>query len=513
MTDVFPQGVLDALREAPDTVAFEHGRRTVTRGEVLETARRLACGLRAAGLAGAAVALATGVTPESFAVQLAAHALGCRVVGVRPGYTPKQLAVLLGAGVDAVVVDASMLSRDLRLAAGRVPLLALGPCTPAPGGAAPPDLLAAADDGTPLVATARPADIARLISTSGSTGMPKSCAQSYAALTDHWSWRPARWTPDVAELASRLERYLLFGTFASPVVLDWLALCLLGGGTAVIPDELRQPLFPWAIERYRATGTIMTAPRMSQLLDALRDGPADVSSLRMMMVAGSPVSPARLAEAADLLGPVVYQGYGQTEAGLISLLSASDIHAGRGLDSVGRPLAEVEVEVRDEAGAPVPPGATGEIWVRSPNQMTGYWNDPAETAAVLRDGWLRTRDLGELGGDGYLRLAGRTRDIVIVNAVVCYAGPIERVLAGHPDVAEAYVAGAPDERTGEAIHAFVVATPARTPDPAALAALVRAELGESSVPRTITRVDAVPVAVSGKPDKRALLGLLPDPVG
>jgi fatty-acyl-CoA synthase len=500
MTDVFPQGVLDALREAPDTVAFEHGRRTVTRGEVLETARRLACGLRAAGLAGGAVALATGVTPESFAVQLAAHALGCRVVGVRPGYTPKQLAVLLGAGIDAVIVDASMLSRDLRLAAGRVPLVALGPCPPEPGGTPPPDLLAAPDDGTPLVATARPADIARLISTSGSTGMPKSCAQSYAALTDHWAWRPARWTPDVADLAGRLGRYLLFGTFASPVVLDWLALCLLGGGTAVIPEELRQPLFPWAIERYRATGTIMTPPRMSQLLDALRDGAADVSSLRMIMVAGSPVSPARLAEAADRLGPVVYQGYGQTEAGLISLLSAADIHAGRGLESVGRPL--VEVDIRD-----------GEVWVRSPNQMTGYWNDPAETAAVLRDGWLRTRDLGHLDGDGYLHLAGRTRDIIIVNAVVCYAGPIERALAGDPDVAEAYVVGAPDDRTGEAIHAFVVPSPARTPDPAALAARVRAELGESSVPRTVTAIDTVPVAASGKPDKRALLGLLPDPVG
>ncbi|MFL6077882.1 MAG: class I adenylate-forming enzyme family protein [Mycobacteriales bacterium] len=500
MTDVFPQGVLDALRGAPDTVAFEHGSRTVTRGEVLETARRLACGLRAAGLAGGAVALATGVTPEAFAVQLAAHALGCRVVGVRPGYPPRQLAVLLGAGVDAVIVDASMLSRDLRLAAGRVPLLALGPCPAAPGGPPPPDLLAAPDDGTPLVATARPADIARLTSTSGSTGMPKSCAQSYAALTDHWAWRPARWTPDVADLAGRLDRYLLFGTFASPVVLDWLGLCLLGGGTAVIPDELRQPLFPWAIERYRVTGTIMTPPRMSQLLDALRDGAADVSSLRMMMVAGSPVSPARLAEAADRLGPVVYQGYGQTEAGLISLLSADDIHAGRGLDSVGRPL--VEVAVRD-----------GEIWVRGPNQMTGYWNDPAETAAVLRDGWLRTRDLGHLDGDGYLHLAGRSRDIVIVNAVVCYAGPIERVLADHPDVAEAYVVGAPDERTGEAIHAFVVTPPGRTPDPAALVARVRAELGESSVPRTVTAIDSVPVAASGKPDKRALLGLLADPVG
>jgi acyl-CoA synthetase (AMP-forming)/AMP-acid ligase II len=95
----------------------------------------------------------------------------------------------------------------------------------------------------------------------------------------------------------------------------------------------------------------------------------------------------------------------------------------------------------------------------------------------------------------------------MVNAMVVYAGPIERVLTGHPDVAEAYVAGAPDERSGEAVHAFVVPDARRTPDLDVLTALVRAELGEDSVPRTITVVPSVPMAATGKPDKRALLDM------
>jgi acyl-CoA synthetase (AMP-forming)/AMP-acid ligase II len=139
--------------------------------------------------------------------------------------------------------------------------------------------------------------------------------------------------------------------------------------------------------------------------------------------------------------------------------------------------------------------------------MRGYWNDEEETRDTLRDGWLRTRDLGHVDEAGFLHLAGRSRDVIMVNAMVVYAGPIERVLTGHPDVGEAYVAGAPDEGTGEAVLAFVVPVAGRAPDPAALTALVRAELGEDSVPRTITMLPGVPVTPSGKPDKRALLDL------
>jgi acyl-CoA synthetase (AMP-forming)/AMP-acid ligase II len=501
---LFPHAALNALRDAPGSPAFEQGGRSVSRGEVLGLVRRLAGAMRGVGLGpGRGIAIHTAVSPEAFAGHLAAHVLGCRVVGVRPGYPAAQLAHVLGLDVDAVLVDPSTATPLLRAAAGPVPLLSLGPC---PGAV---DLLASPRDDADLTLAAGPDDVAALVFTSGSTGRPKGCAITYRALSEHWAWQPRVWSPAAREFAGAFQRYLLFGTLASMVVLEFLGPCLLGGGTAVIPEDDGRPLFPYAIERHRITGSIITVPRLHQLLDVLRREQVDVGSLRALMVSGSPLSPSRLAEAVERLGPVVYQGYGQTEAGNIAMLTPADVAAGpaRVLGSVGRPHPSVEVSVRDEAGREVAPGRTGEIHVRCPYQMTAYWGDDAETRDTLRDGWLRTRDLGYRDPGGFLYLVGRTRDVIMVNAMVVYAGPIERVLAGHPDIAEAYVVGAPDERTGEAVHAFVVPAAGRTPDREALTALARESLGEDSVPRTITVVPGVPVAASGKPDKQALLAL------
>lgn len=210
------------------------------------------------------------------------------------------------------------------------------------------------------------------------------------------------------------------------------------------------------------------------------------------MAAGSPLPPHRLAEAAELLGPVMYSSYGQTETGGLTALTPADI-AGGVLSSVGRPLPGVEVTTSE-----------GEILVRTPQQMCGYLGEPELTAEVMAPGgWVRTRDLGRLE-DGYLYLTGRAREVIIVDALPVYAGPIEQVLAARDDVDQAYVVGAPDEHSGEAVHAFVVPGAGRVLDHGALRAAVAAELGESSVPATITELGDVPVAVSGKPDKAAL---------
>ena len=489
---LFPLPLLDARRESPRTPAFEHGDRVVTRAELLDLVAVMADGLREAGLGpGDGVAIRTAVTPDAFAAHLAAHVRGCRVVGVRPGYPAAQLAHVLGLDVKALVVDRESALSDLLAAAGHLRVLGL-------------DDLRAARRPT-LDPAGRPDDVAVVAFTSGSTGMPKGCAVTYRAMSGHWAWDPAATNPITAGFAAAFERYMLFGTLASLVVLEFLGPCLLGGGTAVIPEDDGRPAHPYAIERYGITGTIATVPKLTGMLGLLRgDDPADVGSLRALMVSGSPVGPQLLTEAAELLGPVVHNGYGQTETGVVAMLTPADIAAGR-LTSVGRPHPGVEVTVRDEDGREVAPGRTGEVHVRSPHQMSGYWDDPEQTRDVLRDGLLRTRDLGHLDEDGYLYLDGRARDVVIVNAIVVYAGSVERVLAGHPDVAEAYVAGAPDERTGEAVHAFVVPAGGRSPDRAALAERVRAELGDNSVPRTITVVPDGPATPGGKPDKQALL--------
>ncbi|TDV45442.1 class I adenylate-forming enzyme family protein [Actinophytocola oryzae] len=467
----FPQPLLDALAEDPRRTVLEHGDRKVSSGELLATVRRMVGALEENGLGrGSGVAMLTGVSPEAFAAYLAAAVAGCRVIGVRPGYPPNQLRHVLTTGVDVLVTDGpTIYGRTITVAE-----LADGPrrdLDPAGG----------------------PDDVARLIYTSGSTGTPKGCMQSYEAMSHHWSWAPDMWDDDTRDLAGHGERYLLFGTLASAVVQDYVVLALHSGGTAVIP-AVDEPL-PYAIQRYGITGTILNVPRLYQFLDILRARDVDTSSLSGMVVAGSPLPPHRFKEAVDRLGPVVYQAYGQSETGNLTLLTPAHIetHGPDILSSVGRPHAHVDVAERD-----------GELYVRTRYAISGYWADDEETADLLADGWVRTRDLGHLDERGFVHLTGRARDVIIVNATPYYAGPIEAVLAAQPDVDQAYVVGAPDELTGEAVHAFVVAAPDRVPFDDALRGAVLDALGQACVPKTITLLSEVPVANSGKPDKHAL---------
>ena len=479
MDEPFPQSLLDVLTEHPDRIAFEHGERLVPNAALLSLVRELVAGFDATGIGpDRAVAMTTSVTPEAFAAYLAAFAVGTRVVGVPPGYSPAQRQHVLAADIDTVIDDAAL--TDLRTH---------GEADPAPRG--------------------KPDDVARLVFTSGSTGLPKGCTQTYASMTARCFWQPGRWTPEVAALAAAGSRYLCAGTLASPVIFDQVVLSLLGGGTSVIPTGDLSTLLPHGIAKYRISSAILPVSRVNAILSVLRTEHVDLSSLRALSVSGSPVPAHRLAEAIERIGPVMYNLYGQSEAGVIAMLTPDGIREwGDGaLATVGRVHPDVEVQARDADGTVLPEGETGEIFVRGPAMMTGYWREPDLTAEVLIDGWLRTRDLGFLDERGLLHLVGRSRDVIIVNAQICYAGPIEAVLARSADVQEAFVIGAPDDRTGEAIHAFVQPVPGRSPDAAALAGLVRAELGALSVPATLTIVHDVPQTATGKPDKRALLAI------
>jgi len=461
--DIWPQAVLDLLDAAGDRPVFEDGARVVGGAEMLSLIRRLAAGLSARGIGpGRGVILRLDVTPEAFAATMAAFAVGARVANIPPSLTPGQLADLLSRD-DAVLISTA----DL------------------------PDLLATRPADGPLLAAGRPADIARITYTSGSTGKPKGCAQTYAAVSAGWNAHPNRWPSPLRALAPRLQRYLIFGSLSSLVMTEFGILALAAGGTLVVAH---QPSLRDAFVQHRATASVITVGKLNRLVRDQRTDPVDLSSLGALMVAGSPLEPGRLREALDVLGPVIFHGYGQTEVGVISMVTPAEMASVPAvLASVGRPPPEVDVQLRD-----------GELYVRTPSQASCYWDDPAETAEVFVDGWVRTRDLATVGPDGYLRLLGRARDVIIVNAQLIYAGPIELALASHPDVAEAYVVGRPDDETGEAIHAFVVPADDRTPDAAVLRKVVTEELGESAAPRTVTLIDQPPLTPTGKPDKRAL---------
>jgi fatty-acyl-CoA synthase len=499
MTDrPYPQVVLDLLRAAGDRVVFEEGDRHTTGAQLLTLIGRISGGLTRAGIGpGDGLALAVGVTAEAFAAIIAAHVAGARVTGIRPGLPASHRAHLLRNGDVAVIADP----------AGAAELSGTATVPSPPALPFPPALLSLSEllngpDEEP-VPIARPGDIARIIHTSGSTGLPKGCLQTYAALGAGWAPHPGRWPRVIRRLAPRLRRHLVFGTLSSQVMVEYGVLALASGGTLVAA----RPDLPGAIARHRATSTVITVPKLRAVVAA---GGAGLGSLRALMVSGSPLDPALLADAIDVLGPVVFHGYGQTETGMIAMVAPEEMTTARVRASVGRPPTAVDVEVRGEDGRTCPAGVIGEVFVRTPAQAYGYLDDPAESAAVFVDGWVRTRDLGRLDEDGYLHLAGRTRDVIIVNANVLYAVPIERALAAHPSVSEAHVVGVPSEVSGEAVHAFVVPADGSV-DGDLLRAVVAAELGEAAAPTHLTVIAQTPLTAAGKPDKAALRGMSPPP--
>ncbi|MGW5747348.1 class I adenylate-forming enzyme family protein [Amycolatopsis sp. NPDC003861] len=461
---VHPQALLDELERAPEVPAFEHGPRVTTRGELRDLIGRFTAGLRAAGLgAGDGVGLATAVTAEGFAALVAVHVLGARAVAVRAGLPEAQLRHILG-DLAAVVADEPWEAGVPMLPVAS--LLRTSPVEPVPQG--------------------RPDDIATVVFTSGSTGVPKGVAYSYRALTEGRVWQPPVPGSAHERLGTGFGRYLLFGSLSSAVMVEQLGVCLFAGGTAVIPEAL--PDFPGVLPRLGITAALTTVPRLHRMLDVLRTEDVDLSALRRLIVAGSPVPPHTLAEAAERIGPAMHHAYGQTETGMLTICRADE-----GAGSVGKACDTVEIAVRE-----------GEVWVRTPSAFAGYWRDDVTTAEVLSDGWVRTQDLGFVDAEGYLHLSGRARDVVIVNAIIHYTGPIERAIAACPDVDQAYVVAVPDPLTGEAAHAFVVPAPGRAPDLDEVRKAVAAELGEAAVPARFSFVGKVPVAPSGKPDKAAL---------
>jgi acyl-coenzyme A synthetase/AMP-(fatty) acid ligase len=492
MAPVYPQSLLASLEADAEVPAFEQGSRIVTRGEILHLIACNVGGLRSAVHSedlklGTGIAIATGVTPEGFAIQIAAHVLGLRIVVLKPGLPADQLPYFL-TDVSILVVDETA-GPDLLTGCGLKPLRLTDLC----------------GEPVELVSQGQLESVAVVVYTSGSTGVPKGVECTYKAMTEMWAWQRDSWNADTERLASRYSRFMLFGTLASAVMWEHLGLCLIGGGTAVIPSM--PMIFPQILVELRISAVLCTVPRLYGMLDAIRSNPVDLSNLQSIIIAGSPLPPHRLRAAMECFGDAAHQAYGTTETGKLCLLTATDLAAHPdAVTSVGRAFSGAELVVRDDNGNPVADGIVGHVWARTPGQFRGYTNEDSSDM-LDADGWVWTKDLGSLDTHGFLHLVGRSRDVIIINAIVYYAAAIESALVSHPDVDAAYVVGVPDEKTGETARAFIVAVDDRGPhvDYDALRMLVETKLGPAAVPTKITVVDSIPTLPSGKPDKQALL--------
>lgn len=191
-------------------------------------------------------------------------------------------------------------------------------------------------------------------------------------------------------------------------------------------------------------------------------------------------------------------GYGLTEASPVT--HCNPVHGERRNGTIGLPFPSTEARIMDlqDPSREMPLGEVGELWVRGPQVMAGYWERPDETAATLRDGWLRTGDLAKVDADGYFTIVDRAKDLIIVGGLNVYPREIEEVLLSHPAVSDAAVIGRPEEGHGELPHAFVVLLPDQTATPEELIAYCRANLARYKVPAEIELRDELPKTMIGK---------------
>jgi fatty-acyl-CoA synthase len=252
----------------------------------------------------------------------------------------------------------------------------------------------------------------------------------------------------------------------------------------------------------------MVVPTMLYaLLDHPDFGSTDLSSLETVYYGAAAISPTRLAEAIDRMGQIFFQFYGQAECPMaITALRKEDHDVSRPerLASCGRPVPWLDVALLDDECAEVAPGEPGEICVRGPLVMAGYWNKPEQTADALAGGWLHTGDVARADEEGFLTIVDRKKDMIVSGGFNVFPREVEDVLSSDPDVAAVAVIGVPDDKWGEAVKAVVVARPGAEIDEARLIALVKERKGAVHAPKSIDVVDAIPLSPLGKPDKKAL---------
>jgi fatty-acyl-CoA synthase len=502
--------VAEVLRRHPGRTAFidDHDVET-TYATAYDLFGRLRTVLAEAGVRfGGGVGMLAANSPEGLLARWAGIANGARYIPMHPFASLDDHLFIAGdVELTALVIDpASHRERGRVLAEklAKTKILTLGPAEYGE------DLLALAAKAVPTHGCndeVTEDDILTILYTGGTTGRPKGVILSHRAAIAFHYLQMAEWD------LPRSPRYLAVsplshagGLFPLPIL--WL------GGTVVVHQRFTVDGFFDAVERHRVSTTFVVPSMLYKVLESPRAQTADVSSLEMVFYGAAPMDVPQLIKGLRLWGQVFVQLYGQTEINIVTRLPREDHDASRPerLLSVGRPAAGVTMRVLGEDDEELPAGAVGELCIRGPVLMDGYWHRPEETAATLRDGWLRTGDLAKCDEDGFLTLVGRAKDMIVSGGFNVYPAEVEAALLANPDVVAASVVGLPDPTWGEAVSAFVVRGEGATVTEADLIALVREKKGPVQTPKSVTFIPEIPLTALGKPDKKTLrAAYAPDP--
>jgi long-chain acyl-CoA synthetase len=507
----------------PRRVALEFLGRSLTYRELWREVEAFAKGLQEAGLRpGDRVAIMLPNSPQfviAFYGTLLAGGVG---VNVNPMYTSRELRhQLKDAGVQALVILDQLLPRYQEVKA-EVPVRLLvrtgiQDYLPFPKNLLYPLMLRRkgqapkALEGIPwraFLKRGRPEpvavdldDLALLQYTGGTTGLAKGAMLTHRNLSSN-ALQVRAWIPDFREGEEVvLGAIPFFHVYGMTVAMN---LALLGAAKLVLLPRPEIGPIVEAIEKHRVT----LFPGVPTLYVAFNNFPGiekrDLKSVRAC-ISGSAPLPLEVAERFEkLTGAKLVEGYGLTEASPVT--HCNPLYGERRLGSVGLPLPGVDAKVVDEEGKEVPLGEVGELIVKGPNVMKGYWNRPDETQKALKDGWLFTGDLARMDQDGYFYIVDRKKDMIIAGGYNIYPREVEEVLYGHEAVQEAAVVGVPDPYRGETVAAFIVLKEAYRGKVTEkdIEAFCRANLAAYKVPRIIQFREGLPKSSVGKILKREL---------
>jgi long-chain acyl-CoA synthetase len=480
-----------ALQIAPDSCAVVCGDRRQTYRELSARCRRLGGMLGALGLApGDRVGVIALNSDRYLELYLAVPAAGFVLVPVNARLAGTEMReILADAGVSVLFTDGA--------SAGAAEVAEVARVVTMPGHYE--ELLAAADE-IPLGEGITEDSLAVLFYTSGTTGTAKGAMHTHQTLVSSGLHFMATWPFD------QHTRWLV----ASPMFHTGGTIGMLAtvwaAGTHVMMPSFDPNLALDLIERERVTHTLLVPTMLAAAAGTQLTNPRNVSSLRYLSHGASPIAAETLRRCRRAFpGAELLHVYGTTEATPITTLLP---HEERILDtprvrSCGQPAVGVDIRVVNPSGTEVPPGKVGEVLVRSPSVMAGYWHRPEESAEALAGGWYHTGDLGYRDEESYLFLVDRAKDMIVSGGENIYSVEVENALAGHPAVTEVAVFGVPHERWGEAVHAVVVCEADVTPDE--LIAHCRTRIAGYKVPRGIElRTELLPKSAAGKILKRDL---------
>ncbi|MBU6373006.1 MAG: long-chain-fatty-acid--CoA ligase [Alphaproteobacteria bacterium] len=278
------------------------------------------------------------------------------------------------------------------------------------------------------------------------------------------------------------------------------------GSTTIILKDLAPAAALGLIEQHKIAHAFFVPAVILMLLQAPEMATANLTSLKTIAYGASPIAEELLLKAQERFGCRFLQLYGMTETvGAATFLPPEAHDPARGkLRSCGLAWPGIDVEIVDADGKPLPPGQVGEIVIRAPVVMKGYWNKPDATADTIRNGWLHTGDAAYKDEEGFFFIYDRVKDMIVTGGENVYPAEVENAIFGHPAVADVAVIGVPDDKWGEAVKAVVVAKPGATIDPAAIIAHAKERIAGYKVPKSIDVVDAIPRNPSGKILRREL---------